>query len=403
MSIFRKVNVSADDSPSIDAFARWRVSNPETIFDSKQLYDNQPLFWDDQEVSGTGTSTLYTKAKASTVIAVSTNTAGKRVRQTFMRFNYQPGKSQLIFMTGTLSETGGGAGITRAMGAFDDDNGVFVKDDEGVLKFVIRSSTTGSPVDTEVAQADWNLDKLDGTGLSGKTLVSNKSQILIIDYEWLGVGRVRVGFVIDGLPIYCHEFLHANILQNVYMSTPNVPLRYEIENDGTGLASSLEHICTSVMSEGGLEANGILRHADTGSVGALASGTTYALLGIRLKSTHLSATILLEALSLLITSGNDNAHWELILNPTVAGTFTYTDQVNSAVQIAVGSPTNVVTGGIEIDGGYFSTNLPATETTPNALRLGSTISGTPDEIILAVRPVTNNITLQASQTWREVS
>ena len=395
--------IKATDSPSIDAFARWRVSHPETIFDSKQLWDNAPLFWDDSEISGGTTSSTHSTDTASTTVGVALNTAGRRVRQTYMRFNYQPGKSQLILMTGTIDKSGGGTGITRGWGYYDDNDGIFLKDDEGIIKYVIRSSVSGSPIDTEIAQSGWNLDVMDGTGESGVTLDFTKSQISMVDLEWLGVGRVRVGFVIDGIPTYVHEFNNANILSGVYMSTPNLPLRYEIENDGTGAASTLEHICSSVMSEGGVQNLGTLRHTDSGAVSGLSAGTTYAILGIRLKSTHLDASVLIENISALATTQNDQAHWDLMLNPTVAGTFTYSDETNSSIQTATGAAANTITNGIEIDGGYFSTVAPTSITTPNALRLGSKIDGTVDTIVLVVTPITNNIAVHTSITRRELS
>lgn len=399
----QEINVKASDSPSIDGFGRWRVSNPETEFDSKQIFDNQPLFWDDQEETGSGTTSTHSADTASTTMGVALNTAGKRTRQTFMHFNYQPGKSQLIFCTFVMDESGGGTGITRSVGQFNDNNGLFLRDNAGTYQFVRRTFVTGSAVDNTVSQSSWNLDQMDGTGDSGVTLDFTKTQILIIDYEWLGVGRARMGFVVDGMVIYAHEFLNANVLDVVYMSTPNLPLRYQIENDGTGAASTLEHICSSVISEGGTQNLGILRHRDSGSVSGLGVGTTYAVLGIRLKSTAIDAKVLLENLSMISTTTNDQLHWELKFNPTVTGVFTYSDEANSTVQTALGSGSNTVTGGVEIDGGYLSTSLPVTNTVPNALRLGSMIDGTVDEIVLCARPITNNITVQASLTWREAS
>lgn len=391
--------IKAADSPSIDAFGRWRVSEPVTIFDSKQVFDNLPLLYDDQEVSGSGTGSTHNPNHAATEMTVSATTAGRRVRQTFMRFNYQPGKSQLIFCTGTLGS--GGTGITAAMGYYDDDNGLFVKSEDGVAYFVKRTSYSGSAVDTAVAQADWNIDTFDGNGASGITLDPTKSQILVIDFEWLGVGRVRMGWVVDGKIYYCHEFLHSNRQAGVYMSTPNLPIRYELENDGTGGAATLQHICASVMSEGGIQNNGYLRHQDTGPVSSLLAGTAYAIMGGRLKSTHLGASVLVENIS-LIGSANDQCHWELRVGGTVAGTFTFSDVANSAVQVATGSNSNTITGGIEIDGGYFSTTQGVTFTVPNALRLGATIDNTPQEWQLVVIPITNNMTVRASVTWREL-
>ena len=76
---------------------------------------------------------------------------------------------------------------------------------------------------------------------------------------------------------------------------------------------------------------------------------------------------------------------------------------NSAVQIAVGTSANIVTNGMEVDGGYVDTSLPITETIQNALRLGAAINGTVDEFVLMVRPITNNITVEGSLTYRQSS
>lgn len=391
--------VRIGDGANLDAFGRLRTSQVYTLFDSKQLYDNLPLLYDDQEVSGSGTTSVHNPNQASTAMSVSANTAGKRVRQSFMRMNYQPGKSMLILCTGTINN--GGTGITAAMGYFDGNNGLFFQKKHGVTQFVKRSNYTGTPKDTEVNQSDWNVDKFDGTGESGITLDPTKSQILFIDFEWLGVGRVRMGFVIDGMIYVCHEFLHANREAGVYMSTPNLPIRYEIANDGTGSATSLQHICASVMSEGGVQNNGYLRHIDTGAITGLSAGQAYAVTGGRLKTTHIGASVIVENIS-MIGSANDQAHWELRISGTVAGTFTYNDITNSAVQVALGSSSNTVTGGTEIDGGYFTTQQGVQFSVPNALRLGADIAGTPQSWQLVVIPITNNITVRASVTWREL-
>jgi hypothetical protein len=384
-----------------DAFGRLRVSNLTTVFSSKQLDDNQPLFWDDQETSGGGTSSTYNANQASSTLAVSATTAGTRVRQSFQKFNYQPGKSQLILMTGVLGAPA--SGITERIGYFDESNGLFFECKDSTVGVVTRTKTSGTAVDAKVNQSAWNLDTMDGNGPSKITLDFTKTQIFIIDFEWLGVGRVRMGFFNGGNPVYCHEFLNDNSLDKVYMSTPNLPLRYEIGNDGTGPAASLVHICASVSSEGGVDRNGILRHVDSAPISGLATTVNYAVLGLRHKSTHLDISILLETLSLIATSQNDQAHWSFILNPTVAGTFTYGDVTNSAAQIAQGAVTNTITGGTEIDGGYFNTAQPSTIAILNALRLGAKIDGTPDEIVVLVRPITNNITVETSITWRELS
>lgn len=398
-------SIQASDSFSIDAFGRWRVSFPFTIFDSKQLRDSQPIFWDDQQISGGSTTTAHRANEACTRISVGTTTAGVRVRQTFQRFNYQPSKSQLIFLTwGNMEAL---TGNYKICGYGDEKNGLFFKNIGGVQSVVRRTYSSGTAVDNAVLQSSWNIDKMDGSGglanPSDVDLDFTKTQIGIIDFEWLGVGRVRMGFVVDGKIYYCHEFLNANNLSLVYMSTPNLPIRYEIGNSGTGAADYFDHICASVSSEGGQDKNGILRHKDAAGISGLSTGTTYAMIGLRLKSTALDGIVLLENLSALCSTTNDQAHWEIRINPTIAGTFTYSDETNSVVQTATGAATNTVTGGTEIDGGYFTTAQSTTETGPNALRIGSSIAGVSDTIVLCCRPITNNLTVHSSVTWRELS
>jgi hypothetical protein len=391
-----------------DAFGRLRTSEPHTIFDSKQIFDSQPLFWDESLESGAGITSAHSTARASTTITSTISTAGVYTRQTYERFNYQPGKSQMILMTGIMDRLGGGTGVQRRIGQFDDDNGIFFEDDEGTFKVVVRSSTSGSPVDTKVAQSSFNLDTLDGTGASGVTIDLSKAQIFIIDYEWLGVGRVRLGLAVGGEIIYCHEVLNANVLDVVYMSTPNNPLRYQIVTTGSSLASELECNCSTVITEGGATHLGQLRFKSTAGthVDVAVENTIYAIIGMRLKSTHLGETIDILKKSIAEHAGNKNYEWLLIFNPTVAGTFTYSNETNSAVQTATGATANTVTGGTIIDGGFAaSANKGGSESSnlENAIRLGAAIDGTVDEIVLCVRPVggSSNIDIEASIAWRE--
>lgn len=412
MSYFKNINIQASDSPSIDAFSRLRVSSPETIFDSKQIYDTQALFWDDQEVSGGSTATNHSANEAATTLSVGATTAGKRVRQTKMWFNYQPGKSQLILMT--AAEFATSTGITKEIGLFNNDNGLFFRSAEGTVSVCRRSKITGSAVTTVVTQANWNLDTMDGNGVSGITLDFDKSQIYVIDFEWLGVGRVRMGVNVDGLIYYVHEFLNANNLAGVYMSTPNLPLRYSIENDGNGAADDLVHICSSVSSEGGVNQNGIVRYASTAgtAVATNAENSVFAVIGIRLKAAYLGATINILNVALQLQTASITAEWALYLNPTVAGTFSYSDQTNSAVQIATGATANTITNGTQLAGGFVESGGIQSGSAGSgsgginsALHLGSTINGTVDTMVLGIRPIGGDSTadVEGSITWRELS
>lgn len=401
------------DGAQIDAFGRLRVSTPYTLFDHKQIFDDgdisntaeqSPLLYDNAETAGSGTSTTFNPTESSTTLSVGNTTAGTRVRQTKRRFNYQPGKSLLVLMTFVMGTPT--AGITRREGYFDENNGIYLEHSGTTVQFVRRTKTSGSVVNNAVLKSAWNIDPMDGTGVSGVNLDWTKTQIMIIDMEWLGVGRVRVGFVVDGNIYYAHEFLNANNLSVVYMQTPNLPLRSEISNDGTASAAGLVQICSTVISEGGLEDNGIVFSTNNGNtqVDANAAGTLYACIGLKLRSSHLGATIKTISMSMLAATVNDNFRWELLYNPTVAGTFTYANVTNSACMTAKGATANTVTGGTLINSGYGSQSAAVDNILINSLNLGSTISGTADSIVLCVSPVggSTNLDIYSSITWREL-
>jgi hypothetical protein len=376
---------------NLDAFARLRIANPETIFDSKQISDKQPLFWDDQLISGSGGASNYNTNQASTSLEVGA-AACRRARQTFRRFNYQPGKSQLVIQTGVMGTAA--TGIKRKIGLFDDKNGLFFDQQSDGMGVTVRTFTSGSAVDTRVLQANWNIDKMNGTGASGITLDFTKTQIFFFDFEWLGVGTVRFGFFVDGKPYYCHHVNNANILGRVYMSTPNLPLRYEIENDGTGSATSMVHICSTVISEGGLKDTGFPFAVDRDATALTTNNNTsiYPLLGIRLKSGNLGSYIKLLDLSVTCTS-TASYNYMLILNPTIVGTaLTWTDLTNSSCQI-MNTSTNAttVTGGTKLFSKVSSqgnSGGQSADSLNSDFALGSTIAGVSDIVLLCVQRTT---------------
>lgn len=395
----------------IDAFGRLRVSDNVTILDSKQDFDNAPLIYDDAETSGTGTSSSHSTALAATTMSVSATTAGTRVRQTFRRLNYEPGKSHYILCTGVLGA--GASGITRRVGYFDENNGLFFQLSGTTLSVVRRTSTSGSPVDTTVTQSNWNIDKLDGTGASGITLDTSKTQIMLIDFEWLGVGRVRFGFVIDGGIYYCHELNNANSLTTVYMSTPNLPVRYEISNDGTGAASDLIHICSQVASEGGQQSIGILRGISRGTSTLTTANDAnwYPLISIRLSASGLSRTAFVTQFSTLCTSTADYEAC-LWLAPTIAGTdaASWTALSNSAIEYDISRDnTNTLSAGTILNIAPLApsagnqVNVETSQDIENSAIMGSFIDGTPQELVLAVRRLTGTTeTFYANMTVKEL-
>jgi hypothetical protein len=151
-----------------------------------------------------GGSVTYTANKSTVNLNVTEAASSKTVRQSNRVMSYQPGKSLLIFNTFVMNTLT--ANLKQKVGLFDANNGIFFTADGTTLKIVRRTYTSGAPVDTEISQSSWNGDTLNGSGPSGYTLNAATSNILFIDIEWLGVGAVRVGFVINGQLITAHTF-----------------------------------------------------------------------------------------------------------------------------------------------------------------------------------------------------
>ena len=314
-----------------DAFGRLRTSNPLTLFDSSHRYAKNELWAEDTTGGG---SSSFVADEGLVDMDVGTASGDEVLRETYKVFAYQPGKSLLImntFVMGTAK-----ANLRQRVGYFGTDNGIFIERDGTTISMVKRSLITGSATDTKVSQSSWNGDKLDGTGPSGKTLDLANAQILWMDIEWLGVGSVRTGFIIDGQFILCHTFHHANLITSTYITTASLPLRYEITNTGTTASSStLKQICSTVISEGGYELRG--RQQAVGTPIATpydltVADTYYPIISIRLKSARLDAVAIQTALSLIGTSNNANYNWRMVASGTTTGGTWTSAGANSSIE-----------------------------------------------------------------------
>lgn len=306
---------------TVDAFGRLRVTSPYTIFDSQSRFAADPAY---SYVTDTGGTTSYNTNKSSVDLAVTTTSGSTALAQTFRVFPYQPGKGLLTLQTFTMAAAK--TNLTQRVGYYSAYNGVYLEQGPNGVTFVIRTYTSGSVDSTRyVAQANWNGDKLNGTGPSGVTIDLTKTQILWFDFEWLGVGNVRCGFVINGQFIICHTFQNANFGTNVYMQTAILPLRYEITNTGTtASASTLQMICSSVQSEGGYEQTSqsfTARRTDNGVTIANNTNLTFTpLVSIRVNSSYYGAIIIPQSI-LFHPTASGSTGYEIILarNATLTG------------------------------------------------------------------------------------
>jgi hypothetical protein len=373
-----------------DAFGRLRVSQPYTLFDSQQRYaaDNQ---FDTSTVNGASTTFLSNESTVQMSVAATTNS--EAVRQTFRSMSYQPGKGLLVLATFAMNTPT--ANIRQRVGYFNTQNGVFFEANGTTLSMVMRSDslpTPGTPSDIRsIPQSAWNGDKLDGTGASGYTLDPSKTQIFWCDFEWLGVGSVRTGFVINGQYIVCHTFNNANEIGSVYMTTAILPVRYEIKNLSNAVTASMKHICSTVISEGGYEQYSPSHLARRTTRLSNIQLTFKPVVSIRLASTALGAVVLPGRMQLLpITSQNYEVG--LFLNGTLTGASW--SAVPSDANVEMDTSATAITGGTLVQTDYVSSSgsggtQPLVDPAGYnwALQLGVSLAGASDVLTLAIRTV----------------
>jgi hypothetical protein len=388
-------------SNAYDAFGRLRVSNPLTIFDSTNVLSKNNLF--DESLTGSGTVT-YTSNKSTVNLNVSTASGDKVIRQSKRVMSYQPGKSLLNLNTFVMNAQT--ANLKQRVGMFDANNGIFFEDTGTGYQIVRRTYTSGSAVDTAVAQASWNGDKLDGSG--EYTLDLTKATIMFSDYEWLGMGAVRVGFVIDGKFITAHTFLNANNLDTVYMQTANLPIRYEIETTDTiGGTATLQQVCSTTMIEGGYAPSGIQQMIGTTSLGGVNltnANTLYNLATIRLKSSRPYAVIVSQGFDASAVSNSD-FEIQLLLNATPSTAFSYTSYSDNVEYDITGTKT--ITGGTIIGKAYLSGKASNSIQFGDGFnfdyQLGQTIAGVSDTLTLAAKGASANDDVLGNLKWVDLT
>ena len=416
-TLFEVVGLYDRISPSgtaTDAFGRLRVSNPFTLFDSQNRYQINDKF----DTSNTGTAnanTRYISHQSAIDLNVGTASNDAVKRETRRVFAYQPGKSLLIMNTFAMANAQNN--LTQRVGYFGTDNGIYLEKSNNDVYIVLRSNSTGTIEETRIAQSDWNKDIFDGTANSFATAVGHggldttKTNIFWTDIEWLGVGDVRCGFVVDGLMVPAHIFHNDNIRTEPYMTTACLPIRYEIFNTGTTANNStLKQICSTIISEGGYQLYGKPRsigHAVNSAVTLTTAGVEYTALSIRLKAERPDAIVLPKDVNILgISTNPTRIKYKVILNSNTTGGTWVSAGSDSAVQYNLG--TSIDGSGDVLASGF----IPVTNQSAGSINLADDIfkyqlernsfTGTNTTFNIVLSGATNGDQAVASLGWEEI-
>ena len=395
---------------AVDAFGRARMSTPLTLFDSSHRYADNGL-WCTSNTSSNSTVT-FNQSAGLIELAVTTAANAEIIRETTKVFSYQPGKSLQAIQTFVMEPK---ANVRSRVGYYGANNGIYLEVSGNTAYFVERSLSTGTVQETRVAQSDWNMDTLLGpvaSSPSGLTLDLTKAQIMFADIEWLGLGTVRCGFVINGQLIHCHSFHHANLITSTYMTTASLPLRYEIKNlDTTASNTTLKQVCSSVISEGGYELRGTQQSIGMGANNALnlaVAGQFYPIISLRLKLDREDAIVILTALSILGIGNNARFRYQILSNPTLGNTSWTSAGTNSSVDYDMSA--NTISGGRVLASGYLAASTQSTVTI-DVLKEAlfrfqlerNSLSGTSYPVTLAVESAVANDDVLATIDWEEVT
>jgi hypothetical protein len=403
-----------------DAFGRQRISDPFTLGDYKHLYGLDPNFYD---ITFTGGTITYQANQACARLTVTSSVGSRVLHQTKMYHHYMPGKSQLIlssfnFYTAT-------SGIVKRTGYFDDRNGIYFEQAaNGQLYWVLRTYTAGSVQEERIAQSSWNVDRCDGTGDSEFNLDIDMTQLAFMDFQWLGVGRVRVGFAHDGKNIVAHTFDGSNNKPVVYISTPNLPIRCELINSSSTTGAYFDQICSTVMSEGGYIENGVDWAVISPSLRSLAAGSSTPVMALAVAPTFrgYENRVTLRMGNINVFATGENCSWRLLKVSSIAqlnGTWVGADAgaINDSAAIYNTSATTLTGSYDEMDNGWITAttgqgNTPTTASgpTPNAPStakknyITQNISATTSEayVVMITNRGAGTATVGVGIQWREI-
>ena len=411
--------ITVKDSPNLDAFSRLRVSNPLTIFSNQFTYDLSPLVFEEVTSDPVRCTAAHSSTDRMAVLsfAINTSLSDYIYMQSYEYIPYQPGRSQLVFVTFNMFPNGINNDSLKFAGLSDGTNGFEFQYDGGAASpafAIYSSSNAGTQI---VLQANWNLDKLDGTGPSGATLDLTKVQILVIDFQALYVGRVRMGFDINGTIVYCHEFLNANsTLVYPYIQTANLPVRAGMQALFASITDDMYFICCSVASEGGSEDAQRFGYNFTASTPVTAGATVLGykhLLSVRPKTTFNAITnrtkFVLSDIE-IINTGNKPAQWYIgigaqLFSPTwndvnlnySAFEFDYSSGFTVVPQLILDSGYAPSGGGSKtsIEAEAIASKYPITLDAAGAQRDYGTIS-------VAAEDIGGSTTLFVTLKWKEI-
>lgn len=380
---------------NLDAFERLRTSQPRLDFEFNAFHDI--LFSSIRQyfakTEANGATITHSNTTKSYTLASGTTSGALAVAQQRFYNKYQPARSQVVFLTFLLGS--GVANTRKRIGYFDSLDGIYLEQDGTTASINLRNSVTGTT--TTIPQSSWEVE--------AQAIDFTKTQILVIDFQWLGVGRVRVGFEIDGRFILATQINNSNVNTNLYILSGSLPVRYEIQNTAASAGSSFQFYCGSVISEGGNDFSdtfGTIFSAETATAGKSIGTTRVPLLAIRPKATFLSTTNYTRIIPSLVSyfSETRDSEYTLYYAPTLTNASWVSANAESAVEYDISA--TAFTGGRQIATFFSDSAESGLNTIPQIEILSVDIASVQPVFLIASRTLANNSATRASISWKEI-
>lgn len=357
--------VQIGDGSGRDAFGRLRTSMPYISFESGFLGGINTSVW---ETGGTNASNAV-PGDGSTNLSVTTTASGNwSWIQSYVWPRYAPGESRQYHFTFNFNNLV--TGVRSRVGCYSDNgagngDGVYLEADGDAISIVLRRYDGSTTTEIRVLQVNWSEDKLDGTGKSGLNINWTLSQHLVVDYAWLGVARVRVGFVLeDGQITWAHNFAMANTVSRPWCSIGSLPLRYEVRHTAlVGTVGQLKVINCCCLDEGFNDRRYVYRSSTSGTTAkatAATLGSTIPLMSLRLKTTN-NATkrgVVVPTNITIAQTAATASRWFLVVGPTTLTGATFANTTDSDL-VDVDTVATATAGGIVIASGFVGTGAGA--------------------------------------------
>jgi len=268
---------------------------------------------------------------------------------------------------------------------------------------LVETAAGATEADTFVEQADWNIDKMDGTGYSQMILDPQKGNVYQIRFQYLGYGAITY-YIEDadsGKFVPVHRIQYANNNTSPSLSNPSLKIGWFAASLGSTTDLEMHGASGMIGVEGQQQPRRLpdAQVADKSNVGTSFTN----ILTIRNRATFQGRVNLSEALPTLTNvavDGTKISEYQVILNATLGGepNWTYEDEDHSIIEYDTAGTTATLNGNSQL---------------VTAGVLGKTSSGTVnfidydlhivpgDTITIAVKTTSGSTDAAASITWLE--